>query len=91
MNKIEVVKSNVHPFAVEELACQILGVDYDEIDADTSIIEEELYNEFGIDLDIFGDIISRLLPLVDVGTSPLTEEKYKGFSNGNIWLIKALY
>ena len=76
-------------FDTEELACKIVGLDYDEIDADTEIIEEKLYDEFGIDLEIFTRLINKLTPLIDVGKSPLTNELFKGFSNQNgLWLLK---
>ncbi len=80
----------VDMFDVEELACKIIGIDYDEIDADTQIIEEKLYEEFEIDLENFANIISRLLPLIDVGESPLTQKVYKGFSDvkNKCWLVK---
>jgi hypothetical protein len=83
-------KANVRPFDVEELACKILGLDYDEIDADTQVIEEKLEEEFSIDLSVFGDIISRLLPLVDVGKSPLTGVIHRGFADveNKCWLVK---
>lgn len=74
---------------VEELACHILGLDYDEIDADTEIIEEKLMEQFDIDLNQFTYLVSHLLPLIDVGKSPLTEKTFKGFSNQKgIWLLK---
>ena len=88
MKREKVAKANVHQFDMEELACKILGIDYDEIDADTEVIEEELYNQFEIDLENFSEIVNRLLPLIDVGESPITKEKYKGFSAGNSWLAK---
>jgi hypothetical protein len=84
----EVQKANVHEFEIEELACKILGIDYDEIDADTEIIEEELYNQLEIDLSNFGEIVNRLLPLIDIGESGLTKKTYKGFSNGQTWFVK---
>ncbi len=88
MKRTEVNKATVHIFDMEELACKILGIDYDEIDADTEVIEEELYNMFEIDLENFSEIINRLLPLIDVGESPLTKQKFKGFSAGSSWLAK---
>lgn len=83
-------RAKVTALDVEELACHITGLDYDEIDADTSIIQEKLYDEFGCDLDQFTDLIQRLLPLIDVGSSPLTNKRYKGFSDTEkqIWLVK---
>ena len=88
MKREKVAKANVHQFDMEELACKILGIDYDEIDADTQIIEEELYNQFETDLENFSDIVSRLLPLIDIGESLFTKEKFKGFSTGQMWLAK---
>ncbi len=88
MNKVEKVKIN--DIEAEELACKITGLDYDEIDADLGTIEDELINQFGCDFNQFCGIIRRLLPLIDVGSSPLTKKTYKGFSDTKkgIWLIK---
>lgn len=79
----------LHEEQCEELACQILGLDYDEIDADTEIIEEHLMNQFDIDLNQFTFLVSYLLPLVEVAESPLTGVMFKGFSNQKgLWLLK---
>ena len=88
MKRLEIKEANAHPFEIEELACKILGIDYDEIDADTEIIENEIYEQFGIDLEIFQTVINRLLPLVDVGRSELTNTVFQGFGDGNCWLVK---
>ena len=82
--------ARVSSIDLEELACHILEVDYDEIDADTSVINEKLYEEFGCDLDQFTNIIQRLLPMVDVRASPLTKKRYKGFSDTEkgMWFVK---
>lgn len=87
---INVKKAKVMMFDIEELACKITGLDYEEINADTSVIENKLYEEFEIDLDNFSRIISRLLPLIDIGESPLTNKVYKGFADNenNCWLVK---
>ncbi|MFK8302665.1 hypothetical protein ACI75Y_07110 [Capnocytophaga stomatis] len=87
---MEIKKAKVSIWDIEQLACKITGLDYDEIDADTSVIEDKLYEEFEIDLDNFAKIISRLLPLIDVGKSPLTKKVYKGFADNenNCWLVK---
>lgn len=73
---------------VEELACEIVGLDYDEIDADTETINVELQNKFGIDLHDFAQLMEKLLPMIDVGESILTHKKYKGFGKNGIWLLK---
>ena len=80
----------VNSFDIEELACYITGLNYDEIDADTDIIDEKIIEEFGCDLQQFTCIIQRLLPMIDVGSSPLTNKRYKGFSNTEkgVWFVK---
>lgn len=83
-------RANVHLFEIEEFACKLVGLDYDEIDADTEIIEEHLYEKFGIELGHFGELISILLPMIHIGESPLTGKFYKGFADfeNECWLIK---
>lgn len=83
-------KANIHPFEIEEFACKLVGLDYDEIDADTQIIEEHLYEKFGMNLEQFYELISILLPMIDVGESPLTGKIFKGFADfeNECWLIK---
>lgn len=87
---MEVTRVKLGSLEVEELACKITGLDYDEIDADTGIINDELYGQLNIDLDDFTELIRRLLPLIDVGDSPLTQKRYKGFSDveKQMWLVK---
>lgn len=82
--------ANIDIFDVEELACKITGLDYYEINADSEIIETKLIEELQIDLWSFKEIVSRLIPLIDVGKSPITEKTYKGFADAenSIWLIK---
>lgn len=80
--------AKVSELDVEELACKILDLNYDEIDADTTIIEEKMSEKFDIDLETFSNIISHLLPLIDFGKSPLSKKTYKGFGTGDFWLVK---
>lgn len=68
---------------IEEVACTVLGLDYEdyeEADDCTEQIENILIDEMNIDLDTLEQIISKLLPTIDVGKSPLTGITYKGFS-----------
>ena len=87
-NKMKLAK--ISTLETEELACHITGLDYDEIDADEEIIDEKLQEEFGCDLQQFTHIIQRLLPMIDVGSSPLTQKRYKGFSDTEkgMWFVK---
>ena len=85
MTKEPVKKSNIDMMDIEELACKIIGIDIDDpdVDGDTQIIEENLFADLGIDLEQFKVIVDRLMPLIDIGDSPLTNKRYKGFSNQN--------
>ena len=68
---------------IEELACTILGIeyeDYEEADNCTEQIENILIDEMNIDLETLERIVSKLLPLIEIGKSPLTGIAYKGFS-----------
>ena len=87
---MEILKTRTNYLEIEELACKILGLDYDDIDADTDVINEKMDEEFFIDLDVFQNIVDRLLPLIDVGTSELTNTKFKGFADvkNKTWLVK---
>lgn len=83
-------KAKITSLDVEELACKLTDLDYDEIDGDTTMIDESLINNFGIDLDNFTELISLLLPMINIGTSPLTGKMYKGFADAEneTWLVK---
>lgn len=83
-------KANIDSSDVLELACKISNLDYDSIDADEDIIDNKLIEEFGCGLEEFTEIVSRLLPLIDVGESPISKKIYKGFSNieQGCWLTK---
>ena len=74
---MEVTRVKLGSLEVEELACKITGLDYDEIDADTGIINDELYGQLNIDLDDFTELIRRLLPLIDVVGSALLSDLMK--------------
>lgn len=76
---------------IEEVACTVLDLDYEdyeEADNCTEQIENILIDEMNIDLDTLEQIVSKLLPTIDVGKSPLTGNMYKGFSRK---LIKGSY
>lgn len=77
-------------FELEELAAHLVGLNYDDVDY--SEIEQSLYDKFNVDYDSFCDLITALVSMIDVGTSPLTGTRYKGFSkiegNHGCWVLR---
>lgn len=65
---------------VMDLACEITGLDVENVDGDISLVEDSLCEKLNVDFDSFHEIVNRLLPLIDVGESPLTKKRFKGFS-----------
>jgi hypothetical protein len=84
-------KAKLDELDVEELACFVCGLDYDEIDADTDVIEDNLIVEFGCDLTQFTELMRILLPMVDVQKSQISERIYRGFADESkcMWLLKS--
>jgi len=84
------MKAKLDTYSVEELACCLLELNYDEVDND--IIDQKLNDAFNIDFDSFFELITRLVPLIDVGQSPISGQRFKGFSikrdNHMMWLVK---
>ena len=65
---------------VMDLACEITGLNVKKVNNNFSVVENALLDELNIDFDSFHEIVNRLLPLIDVGESPLTKKRFKGFS-----------
>lgn len=89
-NKIK--RINADWAEVAELACEITGTDEEAIYGDFGLLEDRLYEELNVDFDSFHEIVNRLLPLVDVGKSPLSGKFFKGFSkiegSRGCWIVK---
>ena len=67
---------------IEELACLMLGKDYDSIIDeydDESTIEDMFYAEYGVDLEEFEHLLEDLVKFTNPWMSPITEEIYQGF------------
>jgi len=68
---------------VEELACLMLGKDYDAIvdnyEDEESTIEDMFYAEYGVDLEEFEHLLKDLVKFTNPWKSPITEEIYQGF------------
>lgn len=66
---------------IEELACLMLGKDYDSIvdNYDESYIDDMFYEEYNITLEDFEHIIKDLVKFTSAWKSPITGEIYQGF------------
>lgn len=66
---------------IEELACLMLGKDYDSIvnNYDESTICDMFYTEYGIDLEGFEHLLKDLIKFTNPWKSPITGEIYQGF------------
>ena len=62
-----------------ELAAHLLGIDEYAEDLDEQV-EEKMYEKYEIEFHNFRVLASDLLPLCDVGQSPITKELFRGFS-----------
>ena len=85
---------NKNRIDIEEVACVILDLDYEDYEESnecTEQIENILIDEMNIDLDTLERIVSKLLPFIEVGKSPLTGIVYKGFSREFIMKVLVKY
>lgn len=77
---------------VQELACAILGVNYDDLvdEGREDEIEEAIYVKFGIDMEQFTNIVEALLPFTPIVQAGLTGNKYHAFVNekGSRMIVK---
>ena len=66
---------------VEELACLMLGKDYDSIvdNYDESVINDMFYEKYNITLENFKHILEDLVKFTNPWISPITGEPYQGF------------
>lgn len=74
---------------VNELICHLCGLNED---ADYDEVVDSLWEKYQIDFENFEKLIKDILPLIDVGVSPLTKQTHKGFSRQadgvGFWLLK---
>ena len=62
-----------------ELAAHLLGIDENADDFEERV-DDKLYETWGIDYDSFRSLCSSLLPLCEVGQSPITKQIFRGFA-----------
>lgn len=76
-------------YDLQELACVVLGLDYDRLvdNGEEDEIENALYGKFEINMEQFGDLVKALLPLTIPLQSPFTKEWHYCFGkeDGNLW------
>ncbi len=62
----------------EELAAKVckLGDEYD-----SEAVEQALFEMYEISFDKFHELISTLAPMCEVGQSPLSGKKFRGFAD----------
>lgn len=53
-------------------------------------IDDLLLEQYGISYDNLESLIKNLMPLLEVGSSPITKKNYIGFANKKekLWLMK---
>ena len=63
-------------YDLQELACAILGLDYDKLvdNGEEDEIDNALYDKFEISIEQLGDLVKALLPLTMPLQSPLTKD-----------------
>lgn len=68
---------------VQELACAILGLNYDDLvdEGRESEIEEKLYEKFEISMEQFFNIVEALLPYTPIVQAGISGNKYHAFVN----------
>ena len=74
-------------YDAEELAAKLLGFgeDYEPDD-----VEQKLWDVYEISMDSFHRLISDLAPMCEVGQSPITGEKFRGFADvaSQCWIAR---
>ena len=79
---------------IKELACLMLGKDYDTIvdNYEESIIDDMFYREYCITLEDFEHILEDLVKFTNPWKSPITDEIYQGFviQENNKGLMRAI-
>lgn len=71
----------------EELAAKMLGFP-DDYEPDE--VEDKLFFKYEISMDSFHALICDLAPMCEVGFSPLTKERFRGFADvaNQCWIAR---
>ena len=79
------MSKEIHEISITDLASYLCDSDIGDEDLD---MDNELQEKFGCSLESFDKLVRALVPLIDVGKSPLTDTTYKGFGADGMWLVK---
>lgn len=79
---------------IEELACLMLGKDYDSMvdNYEESVIEDMFYEKYNTTLEDFEHLLKDLVKFTSSWKSPITNEVYQGFiiPENNKGLMRAI-
>ena len=70
--------TTINDYEAEELAAKLLGFSEDY---EPDEVEQKLFDVYEISMDSFHRLICDLAPMCEVGQSPLSGEKFRGFAD----------
>lgn len=79
--------TTINDYEAEELAAKLLGFSEDY---EPDEVEQKLFDVYEISMDSFHRLICDLAPMCEVGHSPLTHERFRGFADvaNQCWIAR---
>ncbi len=79
--------TTINDYEAEELAAKLLGFSEDY---EPDEVEQKLFDVYEISIDSFHRLICDLAPMCEVGQSPLTNERFRGFADvaNQCWIAR---
>jgi hypothetical protein len=71
-----------------DVAAAIFGIDLFDDDENTVVVEDRMYDSYGMDIEQFAKLLEKLIPMVTVGKSALTGTLYRGLAQDDVFLVK---
>lgn len=71
-----------------DVAAAIFGIDLYADDENSTVVEDRLYETYGIGIEELCKLLEALIPMITVAKSPLTDTLYRGFAHDNFFLVK---
>jgi len=77
-------------YDIEELACHMLGVDYDDMvnNYEENVIDDMFHDKYQTSLENFYYIIEDLIRFTPTWESPINSTVYHGFIDNGFVLVK---